>query len=143
MKVLFDTNVWISYLLSPEQTSPIVALVDAAVERFPLVVPPPLMDELRQIREKPRLRTRIRTEQVEHLIEILTAIGEVPTLSAEEMQSISRNAKDDYLIAYGLVAGADYLVSGDKDLVVLDKVDTLRIVPGSQFRAMLQAEGIL
>ena len=33
--------------------------------------------------------------------------------------AVTRDPEDDYLIAYALVGRADYLVSGDKDLLVM------------------------
>ena len=40
--------------------------------------------------------------------------------------------KDDYLLAYGLMGGADYLVTGDEDLLTLGDVEGLKIVSRRQ-----------
>jgi len=44
--------------------------------------------------------------------------------------------RDDYLVAYALVGGADYLVTGDADLLVLARVGEVKIVtpPGCSSR---------
>ena len=47
---------------------------------------------------------------------------------------VTRDAKDDYLLAYALVGQADYLVTGDEDLLVLQEIEGLKIVNPTQFR---------
>ena len=46
----------------------------------------------------------------------------------EELDRYVRDQKDDYLVAYGLVHDADFLVTGDQYLLVLQQVEHLRIV---------------
>jgi uncharacterized protein len=45
----------------------------------------------------------------------------------------SRDPKDDMLLALCLAGHADYLVTGDKDLLVLRQFDTAKIVTPRQF----------
>jgi uncharacterized protein len=56
----------------------------------------------------------------------------------EEIAAYSRDPKDDYLVAYGVVNEADYLITGDLDLLVLGQVGDLQIVNPAQFIAVLQ-----
>lgn len=44
-----------------------------------------------------------------------------------------RDPEDDYLLAYALVGKADYLVTGDRDLLVLGSVGKTKIVTAQQF----------
>ena len=49
------------------------------------------------------------------------------------MPSVTRDRKDDYLLAYAVVGRADYLVTGDRDLLVLGEVEGVRIVSPAGF----------
>jgi predicted nucleic acid-binding protein len=59
-----------------------------------------------------------------------------------ELINYSRDPKDDYLIAYALIYQADYLVTGDKDLLVLGKVEELEIVRPAEMRKLLEQQGL-
>jgi hypothetical protein len=51
---------------------------------------------------------------------------------------VTRDPKDDYLIAYALVGAADYRVTGDRDLLVLGQVDDVKIVTPRAFATLLE-----
>ncbi len=46
-------------------------------------------------------------------------------------KNMCRDAKDDYLIMLAISGGADFLVTGDKDLLVLDGVEKVRVITPS------------
>jgi hypothetical protein len=141
-RVLVDVNVFISYLWSPDSSGNIQELVEAIYENeITLLVFEDLFEELRStVQRKKHLAARITLEQVEELIADLLVIGEqVPAIS-EPFPQVVRDLKDDYLLAYALVGQADYIVTGDEDLLVLQQVDTLSIVSISDFVAILHKE---
>jgi predicted nucleic acid-binding protein len=52
--------------------------------------------------------------------------------------AVTRDPKDDYLLAYALVGEADYLVTGDEDLLVLEgQISELEILTPRQFSQVL------
>lgn len=136
MRVLVDTNVLISILLKPSEGGAVRALFHAFVAgRFTLLLPEWLLNELTTtIQTKPRLAKRITTTQLNRFTTLLRAsaeqIGEIET----PIPVISRDPDDDYVLAYALVGNADYLVTGDKDLLALQGlIAGLEIVTPSQF----------
>ena len=70
-------------------------------------------------------------------MEILRAVGEPIPRITQPIPALTRDPKDDYLIAYALVGGADFLVTGDADLLVLKQIDSLKIVTAREFLARL------
>lgn len=50
---------------------------------------------------------------------------------------MTRDPKDDYLIAYAVIGEADYLVTGDKDLLVLEQIAGVTIVTPARFADLL------
>jgi predicted nucleic acid-binding protein len=78
MRVIFDTNILISYLLIPQGKSPINTIVEAAVLGvFTLLVSADLLEELKcRIATKPYLAQRIEPARVELLVDALSANAE-------------------------------------------------------------------
>jgi putative PIN family toxin of toxin-antitoxin system len=110
-------------------------LAALADDTFTLLLPEPLLDELLEaVRGKPRLAKRIQLSELTAFLESLREVGELLPLIEEPIPAVLRDPKDDYLLAYALVGEADYLVSGDKDLLALDEqLDSLEIVTPRQF----------
>ena len=130
MRVLLDTNVLISHLLSPQRKSPVNHILEATfLGEIDLLFPKDVFDELRnKIPQKPYLAERISPQQVEELVTLLAEISEgIPTITME-IPAVTRDPKDDYLIAYALVGRADYLVTGDVDLLILEEVEDVEIL---------------
>lgn len=135
-RVLIDTNVLISYLLGPHQPGAIRAIMGAFLEgAFVLLLPEDLLRELvTTIRIKPRLAKRIMPEELEAFVDILDSYGEVVARIEDPIPAVTRDPKDDYLLGYALVGEADYLVTGDKDLLVLQgQLPGLAIVTPAAF----------
>lgn len=54
-----------------------------------------------------------------------------------KMASTCRDPKDDYLLALAQEAKADYLLTGDKDLLVLEYIGKTQIITVSFFEEIL------
>ena len=139
MRAFPDANILISYLLNPLAESPINTFVEAAITgRFTLLLTADLLQEFTQrIATKPYLAQRITTREVEQLVAILLTVAETVSPITEAIPEVIRDRKDDYLLAYALVGQADYLVTGDEDLLVLKQVGELKIVTPRQFADLL------
>ena len=139
IRVILDTNVWISLLLKRSERSSIpqvLALVFS--DDVELFVPQELIEELRlAISKSVYLASRIPKERVNTLVEQLYSSAFVPPV-AEHQGKFTRDPKDDYLLVYSFLYAIDYLVTGDFDLLDLDLVGHLKIVTPSQFIALRQ-----
>ena len=140
MRVLIDTNVFISYLLNPQRAGAINRIFSALVAgSFTLLVPEALLVEIeRTVQGKPRLASRIRPEELAEFLQLLRALSEeIPHIDGP-IPAVTRDPKDDYLLAYALVGKVDYLVTGDQDLLVLSNlIDEIEILSPAQFSAVL------
>jgi len=141
LRALLDANLFNSFLLNARSASPAVRLVEAALAgRFLLLFPDDVAAEiLRRTVTKPYLRQRIPRSFADRLIVDLRAVAIPHPAPPIQPAAVSRDPNDDYLVAHALAAGADYLVSGDKDLLVLGRVDGVRIVTPADFLAILDA----
>lgn len=83
---------------------------------------------------------RIPGHEAVELMALFEEIGEVVFPDVSEISAVSRHVKDDYLLASAVLGEADYLVTGDKDLLVLGGVEGLKIVSPTEFLGVLQEE---
>jgi putative PIN family toxin of toxin-antitoxin system len=134
-----DTNVLVSGLIA--EHSPPAQAVDAWLDgRFALVTSLYQAEEVNQVLSYPRIASRIRLEEAELeliLAALLVESDVVPRCL--RLPGVSRDPKDDALVACAVEGGADYLVSGDQDLLVLDVYEGIHVVTPRQFLERLEA----
>ncbi len=136
MRVLIDTNIFISYLLSlPGSAGTISRLVEAALlGECTLLLPEELLAELAEkLRTSSKLNRRISVDEGQELIELLRQAAVILPTIAEVIPAVVRDPKDDYLIAQALLGNADILISRDKDLLSLKQIEHVQILSPFQF----------
>ena len=140
MRALLDANIFISYLLSPKKDSPVVQVMEALfAAKFVLLLPSELHDEFsRALIKKPYLKKKITVGQVTKLVNSLSILAEAVPPITEKIPETARDPKDNYLPAYALVSEADYLVTGDDDLLTLKKVGQVQIINPREFVEILK-----
>lgn len=141
MRVLLDVNVLISALASTSRHSPPKQIISAFyLQRFSLLLPTELLNELVRAltkRKYHRIQKLITVRQAEMMVHLLLKFAEPVAPIREKIPELSRDPKDDYLPAYAKVGRVDYLVTGDKDLLVLKRVGSVKIVSPREFIALL------
>ncbi|MCS7282893.1 MAG: putative toxin-antitoxin system toxin component, PIN family [Anaerolineae bacterium] len=139
IRAVLDTNVLVSGLVA-EGGAP-RRIVDAWLEgRFTLVLSPYLLEELLHVLTYPRIANRIRLEEEEDLEVLLGALvsqAEV-TEGMLSLPGVTRDPKDDPVVACAREGEADYIVSGDQDLLVLGEYEGIRVVSPREFVEILE-----
>ena len=140
MRVLLDTNILISYLLNRRINSPVTQVVEAGIlGEFTLLLPEALLEEFStSIPNKPYLAERITPTEMEQFTSTLLAHCETIPKISEPIPAVTRDPKDDYLLSYAVIGEADFLVSGDEDLLVLGQVQGVRICRPRDFLEQLR-----
>jgi putative PIN family toxin of toxin-antitoxin system len=139
VRVFFDANIYISYLLNPSARTPPTLVARAGLMgRFTLLMSQTVVTEIREkTTQKPYLASKIRPEDVAEFVALLTTATEaVPELS-EPFPEVGDDRKDDYLFAHALIGQANFLVSGDAGVVRIGQIDAMQIVSPAQFLAIL------
>lgn len=139
MKAVLDTNVFISFLLGRGLQSPPSKVVLAGIHAdFTIVCSHQLLAELkRKVADKPYLSAKIPPSELDLLVGALVAQAEFVTADLAMPSQLSRDRNDDFLLIAAVIAGADYLVTGDKDLLVLGEFEGVRIVSPADFAELL------
>ena len=81
--------------------------------------------------QRPKFARYFPLREVESLLSFLRLKGTL--FEPSEDIHICRDEEDDYLLALAVEAKAHYLVTGDKDLLVIKKIASCRIVDVKTF----------
>lgn len=137
IRAVLDTNLLVSYLLT--HRPPIATLIDAhlAQEHFVLVTAAALLEELDRVLRYPRLHRYYSEESRMRYVALIAALSEVVELPGS-VPRICRDPDDDWVIACAVVGEADAIVSGDRDLLALERVGEIPILSAAQFLAILE-----
>lgn len=129
MNVILDTNIWVSFLLG-KRLSILREIVD--MEEIEIFVSDELLNELRVVVFRPKFAGKIAFESVIDLIGVINAkcrfINEY-----HDTESAIRDIKDLYLLSMAEKIPADYIVTGDQDLLVLKNHKETRIITFAEF----------
>lgn len=123
IKVIIDTNLWISFLIGKELSSLKKLIVEGDVKP---IFSQESLDELKRVTQRPKLRKYFPQEKVDELLLLLQAISLLITI--ESKVTVCRDPKDNYLLALAKDSKAHYLVTGDQDLLILEKFHNTRII---------------
>jgi hypothetical protein len=134
MKVIIDTNLWISFLLGHQ--TPLVRRMLTDL-RFDVYVCSRLIEEIRDVASREKIRRRVSPTDVEDLLTIIHAFCQFVIIDAEVPATAIRDPKDLYLLSLADTIGADYIVSGDADLTDLGQYNQTRILKLADFKAIM------
>lgn len=136
MRAVLDTNLLISYLLTQGET--LSRIIDHWEQgHFVYVASPAILAELKAVVERPRLQ-RAMSADPQALIDVIEQDADF--VSGElVLTGICRDPKDDIFIACAVEGQADYLVSGDNDLLDLDYYQDVKMISPRLFLQILDA----
>ena len=132
-RVIIDTNIWISFLIGKKLRKLKQQIVSKKIK---LITTDQLLKEIEQVSQRPHLRKYFPADKVEELIELLQIIADNKKL--KNIPSICRDPKDDFLLELSKVGHADFLITGDKDLLELKKYKKTEIISAKEFENRLK-----
>jgi hypothetical protein len=135
MRIILDTNILLSALLSPLGAP--AKLLDAwERKKFMLVTSEALIAELRDVTSRPFFRARLRASAIELLVAGLQDFsfycGNLPS------GPVAPDPKDSYLLAMAQASQAEFLVTGDKDLLSLKRHKSTQIITSAAMLELLK-----
>lgn len=127
-KVILDTNLWISFLISGNFNE-----IDKLLEekRITLIFSDELLEEFIEVIQRPKFEKSFSRRDIQQLLNTFDQFGKlVPVTSTV---AICRDEKDNFLLNLALDGKANFLVTGDKDLLVIEKIKKTRILTFRDF----------
>jgi putative PIN family toxin of toxin-antitoxin system len=126
-RVVVDTNVLTSAILQPAGAPGRIleAWREGAIE---LVVCPAMLRELSDVLARERLRARVSAEEAEAFVSLLRTQAELRADPAFE-PGLTRDPKEDFIVALATSTLAACVVSGDDDLLTARATEPLILKP--------------
>lgn len=131
MIAVFDTNVLIAAIITEGICSKL--LRRARMQEFSLISCPFILKEIRGVLSR---KFRLSHGEIASAVEPISAAIDQIIDHNLKITNICRDADDDNIIACAVAAKADYLVTGDSDLLEIKKYQGVRIISPRDFEAL-------
>ena len=128
IKVIIDTNLWISFLIGKELASLKELIVSQTIQ---VVFCDQIKEEINQVTQRPKLQKYFSAEKVKEMLELLAIIGVSIEIISEVC--ICRDAKDNFLLALAKDSQANFLITGDAYLLTLGSFAGTKIITYHDF----------
>ncbi len=138
IRAVVDTNALVSGIISP-LGAPAEIVLRWQRGDFLLITSPVLLNELWRVLAYPRIADRLHWSEEERCqfvenFEILVLI----TPGTLQLPGVTRDPKDDPVVACAVEGEAEFIVSGDQDLLILGAYQGIRMVTPRDFLALLK-----
>lgn len=133
MKAVFDTNVLLAAFLTEGVCAKL--LTRARKRQFNLITCPFIHHEVERILTKKFAATK---QERENVLALITEAAHAIVQPSVTPTGACRDKDDDNVLACALEADADYLVTGDKDLLHLKVFRGIRIIPPREFELLFE-----
>ena len=126
-KVIFDTNIWISYLIGYQLSGLTELLISQKIE---LVLSEQLRAEIIEVTRRKKFRKYFNEQKVNELLKLMDFIG--TDYEIIDYPNVCRDPKDDFLLGLIRVSQANFLVTGDQDLLELNPFEGTEIIEANK-----------
>ena len=130
-RIIIDTNLWISFLITKDFSG-----LDEFIfsGRYQLVFSEELINEFIEVSKRLKFRRYFSLLDLEKLIESIETYAIFITVKTNI--TLCRDNKDNFLLSLSVDGNADFLLTGDKDLLILQKVENTTIITITEFLLM-------
>jgi uncharacterized protein len=136
IKLVLDTNVWVSAILNPPGKPSLILnlFLNGAVD---VVISQAIIEEIREVLHYPKLvkllsKNGVSVREVEEFIYSLDTIAAI-TKGELVVEAIKADPADNKILACAVEGGADFIVSGDSHLLNLKNFEGIEIVDPAKF----------
>jgi putative PIN family toxin of toxin-antitoxin system len=133
MKIVLDTNVLIAAFATQGLCH---ALFELCVDQHEIILSPDIMQEMQAALEK---KLRIPQDTVRRIATYLQEHARIRQVRAPYPR-LSRDASDDHVLALAEQSGAQYIITGDEDLLILSRHEGISIVRPRDFWQIVKNE---
>jgi len=128
LQLIIDTNLWISFIISNKQQ-----LLDPLLfsGKAKLLFSTELITELESTITKPKLKKYFKTNTLEEMLLAFDAF--IDLIDVQSIVTICRDPKDNFLLALAKDSKADYLLTGDNDLLDIKNFGKTKIITINNF----------
>ncbi|PZX59904.1 hypothetical protein LV84_01113 [Algoriphagus ratkowskyi] len=122
-RVILDINILVSFLLTKDFSKVDQLFKDG---KLTLLFSQELLDEFLEVTQRPKFKKYFSTTDLQSLISKIRTQAEFILVTSSFQ--ICRDPKDNFLLALANDGKASHLITGDKDLLILEKLNETEIL---------------
>jgi len=128
IRIVIDTNLWISFLITNNYRT-----LDESILSGKIIVlfSEELLDEIIEVICRPKFAKYFTNNDISKLLKVFDTYGIF--IDVKSKIELCRDIKDNFLLSLSVDSNADYLITGDKDLLELKKIENTKIITMDEF----------
>lgn len=133
MRIIVDSNIWISFMIGKKLSLLRMLLIHPNITIY---ICNELISEFNDVARRPKFQKYITHSDIEDTFAIMTSLCVYATIKDKAISPV-RDVKDLYILSLAETVQADYIITGDKDLLVLESHHQTSITTFSNFINLL------
>jgi putative PIN family toxin of toxin-antitoxin system len=133
VKAVIDTNIWISFLIGKLLAGLDDYFLDGLLE---VVISDEQLEEITTVLRRPKFRKHFSSDDIEEFLSLLYKSTRIVTVHHTIRDC--RDEKDNFILETAIRGRADYIVTGDKDLLVLNPYRGKKIIGFREFEDIIK-----
>lgn len=127
-RIVIDTNLWISFLITKDFRK-----LDEKIKKRKIRIFFSLdsIDEFLTVADRPKFRKYFNKADIEQLIDLFDVYGQV--VEVKSKVDLCRDRKDNFLLSLSRDSQANYLITGDKDLLEMETFEGTKIIKMTEY----------
>lgn len=134
MKAVIDTNIWLSFLIGKHLAGLDDYILDGMLE---VVVSEEQLEEITSVLQRPKFRKYFSANDIEEFLSLLYKSADIVAVHHTIINDC-RDEKDNFILETAIRGRADYIITGDKDLLVLNPYRGKKIIGFREFENILK-----
>jgi len=131
-KVVVDSNIWVSFLIGKNLHNLVQYIRN---EQITIITCEEQLQELSVAFRKPKLQKYFQPNQIATFFSFLKGVSLIVPITA--IVPLCRDPKDDYLLALSITSKANFLVTGDTDLLDMQQINNTIIIKYTDFEKVM------
>ena len=133
-RIIIDTNLWISFLIGKRLSTLKLLLSNP---NFIVYICGELLTEIQNTSVKHKIRKYINRSDIDDLFDVIDKCCQFVVIAQKAVSSNLRDINDLYLLSLADTVNADYILTGDKDLLTLTTHHQTKIVTYNDFTTLI------
>lgn len=121
-RIIIDTNLWISFLITKNFKKLDEKIKTKSIR---ILFSLELIEEFLTVVNRPKFKKYFEKSDIEEVIDLFDVYGEIVEVKTDV--DLCRDKKDNFLLALAKDSQANYLITGDKDLLELKAFGSAKI----------------
>jgi len=133
IKIILDTNIWISFLITKDFKKLDLLIIKGEIQ---LLFSNELIEEFVTVSQRPKFKKYFTKVAIEELLDSFDSFGKIIEIKSDINEC--RDIKDNFLLNLAVDGKADYLISGDNDLLDMQTIQKTKIVSITDFLKIIK-----